>query len=270
MTDTTTRANRAPLLPTAVLSTALFAFLLSACASGPAAGDASGPAKEASSVGTEATIEAEVARLSGGAENPEAARMAAFREKIVTVANGVIGVKYGQKGVTVAGKTFTMDCIGTVSALYWGAGVDITADFGKYDGNGVSQLYQSLRDRKALREGKAPEVGDVVFWDNTWDRNEDGVFGNDPLTHAGVVVKVDPDGTAHYVHANVFKGVTIEFMNLDDPSTNRNADGKVINSGLYMGSYQGNPKNPPRWTSGDLWKVYGDSDKTTATYGFAE
>ncbi|MCX7023402.1 MAG: CHAP domain-containing protein [Spirochaetes bacterium] len=258
----------------AVVAPASFLIaVLSACATGSAA-RADKPAVPVEAPGSMAVPSAGAdtgaVKLSQDAGTADAKALARFRERLLATATGVIGVKYGQKGVLVAGKSFDMDCIGTVSALFWGAGVDITVDFGKYDGNGVARLYASLEDRGALRDARTPEAGDVVFWDDTWDRNGDGTFGNDPLTHAGVILKIDGDGTAHYIHANIFKGVTIEFMNLGNPGVSRDANGKIINSPLYMASWQGNPKNPPRWTSGDLFKIYGDGGKAAASFGIAE
>lgn len=172
------------------------------------------------------------------------------------------GKKYGSSAV-VRDKKFTLDCIGLVSAVYWAEGYDITVDFHKYTGNGVSCLFQSLSDRGAMyknQNGKIikPQVGDIIFWDNTWDRNENGKFGDDPLTHAGLVMQVDSDSTIHYLHASIVSGVVIEQMNLEHPTISKDAQGKKINSSLYMASYVGNPKNPPRFLAGDLFKAFGN------------
>jgi hypothetical protein len=190
-----------------------------------------------------------------------------LRLKVVDTAKALIGVKYNSAGVVVNGQSFTIDCIGTIRAAFWGAGIDIAQDFYRYSGNGVSCLYQGLEAHGALKTGKVPEVGDVVFWDNTWDRNGDGVFGNDPLTHAGIIVQVDEDGTCHYLHASVHAGVTIERMNLHRPSVWKDESGKVINNGLYLGSYFGNPRNPAKWTAGDLFRAFGDATEMIRAYG---
>lgn len=182
-----------------------------------------------------------------------------FREAVRESALSLKGRKHEEK-VTVRGRAFTLDCIGTVSAAYWGAGVDVTVDFAKYEGNGVSRLHQSLRDRKVLLPGREPRVGDAIFWDDTWDRNGDGKFGNDPLTHAGIVVQVDEDGTIHYLHDNYFYGVTVERMNLRRPADWKDEAGKVINSPLYMASYPGKKGNPPRFLAGDLFKAFGSAE----------
>lgn len=152
----------------------------------------------------------------------------------------------------VRGKSFVLDCIGTVSAAYWGAEADIRADFPRFDGNGVLRLAKSLESRGLLDSRREPRAGDILVWENTWDRNGDGVFGNDGPTHAGIVRQVDGDGTVHYIHEDYVKGVVVAWMNLRNRGTVRSPEGKVWNSPLYMGSYPGNPRNPPRYLSSDL------------------
>ena len=40
--------------------------------------------------------------------------------------------------VVVNGKSFTLDCIGTVCAIYYKLWLDLTKDFARYSGNGVT------------------------------------------------------------------------------------------------------------------------------------
>jgi hypothetical protein len=157
--------------------------------------------------------------------------------------------------VKVHNKTFKLDCIGTVSAIFYSAKIDIRKYFKKYKGNGVSRFYYTLKDIKTLHKENIPEVGDVIFWDNTWDRNEDKVIGNDPLTHTAVVVKIDDDGTIHYVHLNYVYGVVVEQMNLLNPTVYKDKNGKEINSPMYINSSL--KKHPEHWLSGDLFKHFG-------------
>ena len=82
-----------------------------------------------------------------------------------------------------------MDCTGTVLAIYYYAGIDLARDFNKYSGNGVTRLYKSLQAQKLLYETRYPVTGDIIFWDNTYDRNEDGRW-NDTLTHVGITAGV--------------------------------------------------------------------------------
>ncbi len=159
--------------------------------------------------------------------------------------------------VTVNKRKFTLDCIGTVSAIFWYMNIDIQKDFPKYSGNGVSRLYQSLESRSALHSDAYPRAGDIIFWDNTWDANADGDRTNDLRTHAGIVLAVDDDGTIHYIHENYLKGVTIEAMNLRTPALASDASGKRINNGMAISTISGGPK-PERFLSGDVFSRYGD------------
>jgi hypothetical protein len=58
-----------------------------------------------------------------------------------------------QSMAVVNGRTLALDCIGTLSAIFYGMKIDVTKDFSRYSGNGVSCLYQSLKARDALALG---------------------------------------------------------------------------------------------------------------------
>ena len=176
---------------------------------------------------------------------------------VIASADTLIGMA-PESRVVVNGRTFVLDCIGTVSAIFWGVNIDVKKDFSRYSGDGVSRLYRSLKARDALHRDLLPRPGDVIFWDNTWDANGDGNLDDDPLTHAGVVMSVDPDGTIHYVHEHIVKGVTVEAMNLRRPRDYYDPQGRIINNAMAMNSGISRRDNPPHWTSGDLWDSFGD------------
>jgi len=159
--------------------------------------------------------------------------------------------------VNVNGRVFVLDCIGTVAAIYWRMNIDVQKDFALYSGNGVSRLYRSLASRDVVHVDSYPRPGDIVFWDNTWDANGDGNRTNDPLTHAGIVVAVDDDGTIQYIHAHLTRGVVIEVMNLLDPATAFDASGKRINNTMAIATTSGGPR-PDRYVSGDVFRQFGD------------
>ncbi len=185
------------------------------------------------------------------------APLTADEKQLLASADALMGTAPGSK-VVVNGKTFTLDCIGTVCAIYYQLYIDLAKDFSKYPGNGVKRLYASLKDQKVLHNDRYPRAGDVVFWDNTWDANEDGNKNNDPLTHAGVVISVDEDGTIHYVHSHIKRGIIVEVMNLKKPDSYYGENGKVINNALALGSGISRPVNPEHWLSGDLCNSFGD------------
>ena len=88
-----------------------------------------------------------------------------------------------------------------------------------------------------------PEPGDIVFFDNTWDRNGNGRWDDD-LTHMGVVVAVDRNGTISYLHNHLRRGVVVEQMNLRHP------DSRELNAPLRQ---RGSPRDGSgRWLASHL------------------
>ena len=185
------------------------------------------------------------------------APLSADEKAVIASAKTLLG-RAPESRAVVNGRTFVLDCIGTVSAIFYGMDVDVQKDFRRYRGDGVSRLFQSLRAQNVLHRDLVPRPGDIIFWDNTWDANGDGNLGDDPLTHAGVVLSVDPDGTIHYVHEHIIKGVVVESMNLRRPRSYYDLQGRIINNAMAMNSGISRRNNPPHWTSGDLWDSFGD------------
>jgi cell wall-associated NlpC family hydrolase len=136
----------------------------------------------------------------------------------------------------VGGHRFSKDCAGFVMAVLADAGLDLTASLPARERGegGVSLLYRMARQRGLLHRHKVPQLGDLVFFDNTWDRNSNG-RADDLLTHVGIVERVDPDGTVTLVH-HVRRGVLRYKMNLFRPDERRDpATGKVLNHHLRLG-----------------------------------
>lgn len=191
---------------------------------------------------------------------------AALRLKIVETALGLVGSKANSTKL-VAGKKFCLDCSGTVRAAYWGAGVALDGDPAGAGGNGVAILwYNSEHFGDVLKSGDDPGVGDIIFWDNTYDRNGNKKFGDDPLTHVGIIISIDEDGTITYLHTDYLKGVVTEVMTLDKASVYRDETGRKINSAMYMASYPGNPNNPPLWTAAELFRGLADAREIAARW----
>ena len=149
-----------------------------------------------------------------------------------------------------------MDCTGAVLAIYYYAGIDLTRDFNKYKGNGVTRLYRSLESEDLLYETQLPVTGDIIFWDNTYDRNEDGQW-NDSLTHVGMVMNTSRDGTIEYVHLNYRKGIIIEHMNLRKSDVHQQLEKghiRIVNSPMRM--KQAGKDHPQNWLAGQLYKTF--------------
>ena len=154
----------------------------------------------------------------------------------------------GRRNLTVRDRRFNYDCTGTILAAYYTAGYDLAANFGAYTGNGVRRLYMMADDYGTLRQDKPLLPGDIIFWDNSYDRNEDRRW-NDELTHAGIVVAVERDSTITYVHHNYRRGVVMAKMNLRRPSD------LDRNSPMRMASHRWRDSDP--WLSGELYRAHG-------------
>ena len=251
--------------PGAAAVFALASILLVACASAPTPIPASASARDpapAPALAPPATpakaSSTSVASASAPYRSLDAARKPpSGRElEVVASAKDLLGQK-PDASVVVKGKQFTLDCIGTVSAIFYRVDIDVAKYFDKYSGNGVNRLYMTLKDNGVLHRDTYPRPGDVVIWDNTWDANGNGDRTDDPRTHAGVIIAVDDDGTIHYVHENLYSGVVIEVMNLLKPAAAWDEAGKRLNSGMAIATVSGGPK-PERWLSGDVFDAFGD------------
>jgi hypothetical protein len=177
----------------------------------------------------------------------------ALRQKLAEGARSILG----KKQLYVRGRHFNMDCTGVVLAIYWYAGIDLAKDFNKFSGNGVGRIYKTLQKDDLLYTTTTPLVGDIIFWDNTYDENgREG--GNNPLSHVGMVLQVQKDGTITYIHEHITKGIITEYMNLRNPDVRTlidNGQVKVVNSPLRL-AVPGKP-HPANWLSGQLYRALG-------------
>ena len=175
------------------------------------------------------------------------------REKLVEAAYSVVG----KKELVIRGRKFQTDCTGTVLAIYWAVGIDLAQDFDRFSGNGVTRLFRTLERENLLYTTTHPLPGDIIFWDNSYDQNEDGQW-NDPLTHVGMVVGVEPDATVSYVHAHVRSGIIVERMNLLNPDARSRMEWgqvKILNSPMRMAEPGGT--RPARTLAGALYRSLG-------------
>ncbi|MBB6482088.1 NlpC/P60 family protein [Spirochaeta isovalerica] len=150
----------------------------------------------------------------------------------------------GKSQLKVRDKVFNLDCSGTVMAVYYYAGIDLSRDFGKYTGGGTERIFKYLEESDLLYDTEMPVPGDIIFWDNTYDKNGDGVR-NDELTHMGIVVKIDEDGTVTYLHEHYKKGIILEKMNLKFPDDmEKNSAMRMKGTGMNGG-----------WLSSHLYRI---------------
>jgi hypothetical protein len=154
----------------------------------------------------------------------------------------------GRNDLSNNGRKFSMDCSGVVSAIYWQAGIDLQAAYPRYTGNGVTRIYRYLEEKKLLYRPDEPVPGDIIFWDNSYDKNSNGM-ADDELTHVGMVVSVGPQGDVVYVHHDYLSGVIFAGMYPPDPSN------RIRNSMIRMKSL--GPTSDGKSTSGDLYRKAG-------------
>jgi len=154
----------------------------------------------------------------------------------------------GRNDVSCNSRSFALDCSGVVSAVYWKAGIDLQAAYPLYSGNGVTRIYRYLEDKKLLYRPDMPAPGDIIFWDNSYDKNGNEL-ADDELTHIGMVVELSPEGDVTYIHHDYISGVIFAHMYPPDPSD------KSRNSGMRMQSLGPTPEG--KTTAGELYRKAG-------------
>ncbi|WP_447978993.1 CHAP domain-containing protein [Candidatus Nitrospira bockiana] len=171
-------------------------------------------------------------------------------EAIVRTAAGLVGART----IAVDGRRVTYDCAGVTRAIYLAHGIDLYEGEAHDPGaNGVRLIYDHVRAHGRLHRGPAVRRGDLVFFDDTWDFNGDGLV-NDPLTHVGVVERVESDGTIVFI-SRVSGAVERYRMNLASPHVHRSQDGRVLND--YMRRKRRNDPEGTRYLTGQLFATFG-------------
>jgi hypothetical protein len=201
-------------------------------------------ASEAGSRGRRAGGATGAAESAGGTTSVgSGASLSERQRQIVDAAYDMVG----RTSLLVGGTRFNWDCSGTILAIYASAGIYLGDLFPRYSGNGVSRLHQIGESHGLLHDSVLPAPGDIVFFDNTYDRNGDRAW-NDYLTHAGVVVSVDDSGAIEYVHHNYREGIVVARMNL------MLEDAYPENSPMRMKSHR--HLNPDEWLSSHLYREF--------------
>lgn len=138
-------------------------------------------------------------------------------------------------------------CTGLVIKAYKAAGIDLPAlakQKGTLNPNYAPNMYKLanvLNINNSIRTSNDPLLGDIIFWNYTYDRNKNCKLSDDEQpTHVGIVTGVDVDGngTVTYIHA-ASKGVQSAdrkgndlMMNIQRPSDSN-----------YNSYLRGNPVN---------------------------
>lgn len=164
----------------------------------------------------------------------------------------------GARTIRTGNRTVSYDCAGVTRAIYLSQGHDLyEGSGGTGQPNGVRLIYEHVRKNGQIHRGPAVRPGDLVFFDNTWDFNKDGML-NDPLTHVGIVEEVDQDGTVVFI-SRVSNAIERYRMNLRVPDAARGADGRILND--YLRRKKASDSRGTVYLTGQLFAGFGSLDE---------
>lgn len=177
-------------------------------------------------------------------------KVAPSRSAIVRTASKLVGATT----IKSEGRRIAYDCAGVTRAIFLKHGIDLYASGGNDPNvNGVRLIYTHVRRHGSLHQGPVVRPGDLVFFDNTWDLNGDGKL-NDPLTHVGVVERIEKDGTVIFI-SRVAKTIERYRMNLALPHVHKTTGGRILND--YMRRKLPTDAEDMRHLTGELFSFYG-------------
>ncbi|MCA9566357.1 MAG: C40 family peptidase [Myxococcales bacterium] len=139
---------------------------------------------------------------------------------------------------------FRNDCSGFVMAAFHRAGMELS---------GSTRTMWADAESLGITHTDTPRPGDLVFFDNTYDRNRNG-RRDDPLTHVGVVIEIGDDGRVVVAHGGTSKGRTTLVMDTRHPHDRLGPDGEVRNDWLRA-RQKGDDDRVPR-LAGELFRGY--------------
>ncbi|MBH0208365.1 MAG: hypothetical protein HP495_07590 [Nitrospira sp.] len=161
----------------------------------------------------------------------------------------------GSRTITIQGRRIRYDCAGVTRAIFLEHGIDLyRSSPSEVHVNGVRLIHNHVRQHGILHQNTDARPGDLVFFDNTWDFNGDGLL-NDPLTHVGIVEQIESDGTVTFI-SRVAGAVARYRMNLNQPHVHKTAEGRLLNDYIRR-KRPTDPENTARLT-GELFSFYGN------------
>lgn len=114
-------------------------------------------------------------------------------------------------------------CTGYVGSIFRSLGFNIVGD--------VRTMQAKAKRVGAFHKG-VPRVGDIVFFDHTYDKNKNGML-DDYLTHVGVVMDVSPSGRVTFGHGGTSGGRAIGYLSVTEPDkATDEASGLKVNTYL--------------------------------------
>jgi peptidoglycan DL-endopeptidase CwlO len=184
------------------------------------------------------------------APEPLEPRGAIAIDRVLAASRGLVGATR----VEVDGVAFRFDCSGFVRGVFSTVGLDLLELSSELPGaNGVALIHTWVARHGENHARASPSPGDIVYFDDTYDRNRDGRLG-DVLTHVGVVDGVEDDGTVLVIHHSS-RGIVRDPMNVARPDERTDERGRTINALIRSKA----PRDPPgtRYLAGALFAGYG-------------
>jgi len=164
----------------------------------------------------------------------EAMDLSDLQARLAARGHGWLG--QGKAPFVVGGERFNPDCSGFVEAVYAAEGIPLrrlAQQAAPGETSGVAALWAAAgRYGTRWRGGDWPAPGDLVFFDDTWDRNRNGAL-DDPFTHLGLVEWVGEQGTVTFLH-RAGAGVVRGHLTLERPTAMRAVDGGELNAPLRV------------------------------------
>lgn len=144
----------------------------------------------------------------------------------------------GARRPVVGGRAFPgSDCAHFVRAIYSLRGIDLMTcprhnPGGPGSGTGCIMAFNAAHGALGIRQ---PAPGDLVYFDNTHDKNRNGRW-DDRLTHIGVVEEVLSDGTVRFLHMS---GGRVKRSHLNLARPHEKGPGNSLNDYLRRAGRQG-------------------------------
>lgn len=161
----------------------------------------------------------------------------------------------GANTITIQGRRIGYDCAGVTRAIFLEHGIDLyRSAHSEGKTNGVRLIHNHVRQHGILHQDTDVHPGDLVFFDNTWDFNGDGLL-NDPLTHVGIVERIEPEGTVIFI-SRVAGAVARYHMNLSQPHVHKTTEGRVLND--YLRRKRSTDPDKTARLTGELFSLYGN------------
>jgi len=170
----------------------------------------------------------------GGVPDRVARRVAAVAEDMA-----------GARRLQWDGVDYGFDCSGFVRYVHARVGLALSGS--------SADLQVRAVEWGVFHTRRTPGIGDVAFFEETYDRNGNGRV-DDGITHVAVVTEVDAEGTVSMVHVGS-AGIAPLVMNLRRPDQRTTAAGVLLNDWLRSPSRR-DPEGTRR-LAGELWVGFG-------------